>query len=40
MPGYVPETGDIVWLEFDPQARTGRSAVREVRAKLKVLLEL
>lgn len=20
MPGYVPDTGDIVWLQFDPQA--------------------
>ncbi len=20
MPGYVPEAGDIVWLQFDPQA--------------------
>ena len=19
-PGYIPEAGDIVWLEFDPQA--------------------
>ncbi len=28
MAGYVPEAGDIVWLEFDPQARREQAGRR------------